>query len=190
MNTFTKTGALKFIQYVVSKGLVNANTGAGWKAAFSKIFEELGSDDSLDDIDIRSEVLRYNNRHPGVLSPDSLNQYEKRVFYVVQEFKKYLESPTAYKGILSRSTSSTKTVDKKALSDSKTVTTTASNPPATEVSQLKHITAAVTETSLMMPFPLRPTFLAQIIIPRDLSKDEATRLCTFIQALAQEPTTI
>lgn len=41
-----------------------------------------------------------------------------------------------------------------------------------------------TPTSLVLPFPLRPDFAAQIILPRDMTKAEADRLCAFIQALA------
>ena len=188
MHTFTKSGALQFIQYAIDKGLVNSNTGGGWRAAFGKILEEFGSDDLLTDIDVPSEVLRYNNRHPGALSPDSLNQYKKRVLLVIQEFKKYIDSPTTYKGVLNRLSSSGKQNGKKVTSDSKSLTLAASGSPVVETPTQKQVTSAVTETSLMMPFPLRPNFLAQIIIPRDLTKDEAARLCTFIQALAQEPT--
>lgn len=188
MHTFTKSGALQFIQYAIDKGLVNSNTGGGWRAAFGKILEEFGSDDLLTDIDVPSEVLRYNNRHPGALSPDSLNQYKKRVLLVIQEFKKYIDSPTTYKGVLNRPSSSNKQNGKKVTSDSKSLTLAPSDNPVVETPTQKQVTSAVTETSLMMPFPLRPNFLAQIIIPRDLTKDEAARLCTFIQALAQEPT--
>jgi hypothetical protein len=34
------------------------------------------------------------------------------------------------------------------------------------------------------PFPIRPKFLAQIVIPRDLTKEEADRLCAFVMSLA------
>ena len=190
MHTFTKSGALKFIQYAIDKGLVKSSTGVGWRSAFGRIFEDLAADGSLDDVDISSEVLRYNNRHPGVLSPDSLKQYEKRVIYVTQEFRKYLENPTGYKGVQGRPQSVSKVSAKKTVSDVKQIATPHASPTATEIVATKQITSAVTETSLMMPFPLRPSFLAQIIIPRDLSKDEANRLCNFIQALAHEPTTI
>jgi hypothetical protein len=43
-----------------------------------------------------------------------------------------------------------------------------------------------TDISLRLPFPLRPTFLAHVVIPRDLTKDEAKRLAMFIDALAHD----
>jgi hypothetical protein len=182
-----KTGMTEFIQYAIDKGLVNTNTGGGWRSACNKILEDFGPDDDLTNIDVPSEVLRYNNRHPGVLSPDSLNQYQKRVQYVMSEFGKYLANPTAYKGVATKPSNGKPQERKRA---APIPVADAGSPPLSppdHAVQAKHITSAVTETSLMMPFPLRPTFLAQVLIPRDLTKDEATRLCTFIQALAHDP---
>lgn len=44
--------------------------------------------------------------------------------------------------------------------------------------------SAVTPTSIVLPFPLRPDFAAQIVIPRDMTPAEAERLCTFVRTLA------
>lgn len=190
MHAMTKSGVMKFIDYTIAKGLVNSNTGVGWRGACNKILEEFGLDDDLSNIDIPSEVLRYNNRHPGVLSPDSLNQYQKRVVLVLSEFAKYLVNPTTYKGSASRTASNGKPGERKRPLEAKPISKAAAETSASNMEpaiQHKQITSAVTETSLMMPFPLRPTFLAQIVIPRDLTKDEAARLCNFIQALAHEP---
>lgn len=188
MDTLSKANLIKFIDYAINKGLVNSNTGGGWKAACNKILEEYGQDDDLSSVDVPSEVLRFNNRHPGLLSPDSLNQYQKRVLLVLNEFGKYSSSPTTYKGVLTRPATNGKPAEKR---KSELVKAAAEAPLAAATSDAqapssRHVTGAATETSLMMPFPLRPTFLAQIIIPRDLTKDEAARLCNFIQALAQE----
>ena len=37
--------------------------------------------------------------------------------------------------------------------------------------------------SLALPFPLRPGYMAQLIIPRDLTTADADRLCAFIRSL-------
>lgn len=183
MDSPTKANVLKFIDFQISKGLVNVNTGNARKAACNKLLEALGNDDDLTNVDVRSEVLKFNNRHPGQLSPDSLGTYEKRVTSTLNEFKKYREDPTGYKGVTGRQTSTNGKTDKKAKSSDATEITVIDMPPA---APKQMPTSAVTDTSLMMPFPLRPTFLAQLIIPRDLTKDEAARLCAFIQALAVE----
>lgn len=42
-------------------------------------------------------------------------------------------------------------------------------------------------TNLVLPFPLRPGYNAQIVIPADMTKEEADRLCAFVRALVIEP---
>ncbi len=42
-----------------------------------------------------------------------------------------------------------------------------------------------TATAYVLPFPMRADFLAQIIIPRDMTNEEADRLCTFIKVYAR-----
>lgn len=40
--------------------------------------------------------------------------------------------------------------------------------------------------SLALPFPMRGgRYVAQIVIPRDMTKDEADRLCVFVMSLAK-----
>lgn len=45
---------------------------------------------------------------------------------------------------------------------------------------------AITKTALVMPFPMRQNFNAQIIIPKDMTHEEAIRLCAFVMSLASE----
>jgi hypothetical protein len=39
-------------------------------------------------------------------------------------------------------------------------------------------------TAICYNFPLRPGYLAQAVLPRDLTKEEAARLCAFLMSLA------
>ena len=36
---------------------------------------------------------------------------------------------------------------------------------------------------LCMSYPLRPDYVAQVVVPRDMTTEEAQRLCAFVQAL-------
>lgn len=184
MEHFNKAGLLNFIDLNIEKGWVNSNTGGGWKAAVRKILEAVGPDDDLRQLDIKSEIHKYANKHPGVLSPDSLNQYEKRIALALDQFVKFKKDPTAYKPIGRAPTTTSKAPRKEKVvpgvspSNSDAVDSTHSAKP---------VTGMATDTSLAMPFPLRAGFLAQIVIPRDLNKDEAARLCAFIHTLALPP---
>jgi hypothetical protein len=41
-----------------------------------------------------------------------------------------------------------------------------------------------TDTSLCLPFPIRHGVLGQIVVPRDLTQQEADRLCSFVMQFA------
>jgi hypothetical protein len=191
MDKPTKNNVLKFVDYCMAKGLVNQHTGGGWKAACNKILEDYGPDDDVSGIDVPSEIIRFNNRHPGLLSPDSLGQYQARVKTVLGEFGKYLNSPTTYKGVSRAVPTNGKTADKRKTDTSKDKAVDAviiepARPALPATKPVNAVTGTVTDTSLVMPFPLRQTFLAQIVIPHDLTKAEAARLSNFIMALARE----
>lgn len=40
-------------------------------------------------------------------------------------------------------------------------------------------------TSICNSYPLRPGYMAQVVVPRDMTQLEADRLCAFIRAMAQ-----
>ncbi|CAN7725451.1 hypothetical protein LJR290_006165 [Variovorax sp. LjRoot290] len=185
MQELNKTNLLWFIGYAIEKGLVNSNTGGSWKAAINKILEDVGPEDDLIAIDVPSEVLRFNNRHPGALSPDSLRQYQNRVANAIAEFAKYQSDPTKYKGVIGRP-ALPKALEALKKNNGKLPPLLPPLPELPPAEPPQHKLSAVTESSLMMPFPLRPNFLVQIIVPRDMTKDEAARLCTFIAALGHD----
>ena len=179
----TKDKVLTFIDFLIAKGLMNSNSGGAWKSAVGRILEDYAPDADLSDVDVPSEIVRYNNRHPNKLSPDSLQTYQRRVQQVLSEFAKYQASPTTYKGAASRPITSNGKAEKRRPQPGDVVIEV---PPGQIGVQGHAPTARVTDTSLAMPFPLRQNFLAQLVIPRDMTKDEANRLCAFIQALAQD----
>lgn len=187
MTTTTKAEVLAFITYAIDKGLVNSNTGGGWRSATSKILEDFGDDDDVSEVDVPSEVLRYHNRHPGQLSPDSLNQYQKRVITVLAECAKYTNNPQTYKGVL-RGPTGLKS-DAGAKKDGKKAAVKQLPAPestATPTHEPQNRLPAATETSLMVPFALRSNFVVQFVIPRDLTSAEAKRLCNVITAYGHD----
>lgn len=185
--TYTKTEFLQFLDMLVQKGWVNYNTGAGWKAAANKILQDVDPDHDVREIDVRSAVLRYHNLHPGDLAPESLKRYEQRVGVGIEQFVKWTTDPTNYKAPSRGLPNGSKPEPKKA-KRTEPMAVPAASPSKQDdhVIARKPVVSAATETSLVLPFPLRPGFLAQVVIPRDLTKDEAARLCNFIQALGHD----
>ena len=198
MDVLSKVGLIAFADMMTTKGWINPNTGAGYKAALNKILGHVADDENVRSLDVKTLILRYNNLHPGELSPASLKQYEKRVSLMIAYFISWKEDPTNFKPPARQlagekpekvsKPSKSSTPEPKRVSSSLAVVAMAPDAQkASENEQQQRANGANwggTTPNLSLPFPIRPDYLAQIVIPRDMTKDEATRLCTFIQALA------
>lgn len=201
MSTFTKAELMKFLDMVIAKGWVNTNTGNSWRAAVKKILGDLPDDADVREVDLKTELLRYNNLNPGQLAPDSLRVYEKRAGIGIQQFILYQTDASKYKppgrGLNGAKTEKAERAPAQAKPKDATSGSTATSSRA-EVpaaghggghGQMRPMTGTATgfasDLNLAMPFPLRPNYLAQVVIPRDMTKEEAQRLCAFIMALAQ-----
>ena len=189
MENFSKRGLMEFLETSIQKGRINANTGAGVRAACRKVLEQVGADEDIRQVDVKAAVVQYSNRHPGELSAESLRVYESRVRGAIGNFAQFVTDPTGYKlpgkGVSQKPRRAAVHKD----GNNKAMALEGSKPGVDHhaVTPQVPIRAATTETSLALPFPLRPTFLAQIVIPRDLTKDEARRLAVFIDSLAHDP---
>src|SRR5882757_8087220 len=95
---FSKNSFDTFLDISLNKGLANPHTAGGWKAAAAKILEDAPGTADVRTIDIKTAIRRYNNGHPGVLSPASLSAYEKRLAVAIAEFTKFTKDPSGYKG--------------------------------------------------------------------------------------------
>ena len=148
----------------------------------TKILEGLSPNEEEDvrTIDVPRAVRRYNNKHPGVLSPRSLAEYQRRVQALIGEFEKYHADPTSYAGI-GREVNGTpkKSAEKKAKPRRRREAEPAGEPTRTREE-------APRMAAISLDFPLRTDFLAQVVVPRDLKAEEARRLCAFVMTLAAD----
>jgi hypothetical protein len=183
-----------FMQFISDKGMVNANTAGGLRAAVSQILHDVQPGDDVSQIDVRQAVLRYNNKFPGKLSPDSLRRYEQRVKTVIEQFQQWKADPTSYRGY-GRGIVSGKATEGKAKPKKRETTIQAVHdgaPAASSSLALQGHPPSVSigimrPSGLVVPFPLRSDFVAEVRIPQNLSIDEAKRLSTFILALGHDP---
>lgn len=191
MAVTTKADVLRYLDTAALKGLLNVHTANGWKAATRRILENVADEDDVSEFDVPGAVFQFNNRHPGLMAPESLRQYEIRVGRAIKEAQLYQSDPARYKAPVAAQASKPRKVvpDKEAPKDKRADMVVTSPEGETLLVEMKthQQQRFATDVSLALPFPLRPGFLAQIVIPRDLSKPEADRLCAFIQALAQAP---
>jgi hypothetical protein len=176
---FSKSALKTYLDTAQAQGLVNQNTLAGWKSAQTKILEDVPDTTDVRTIDLKTQIRRYNNSHPGVLSPASLQAYEKRLAVVIEEFTKYQTDPAAYKGRGRNPTASANAVKK---ADTKIT-------PKTGVASIQESpdSIVVVTSGLSLEFPMRNDFLAQVVVPRNMTHAEAVRFTRFIMTLAQDP---
>lgn len=178
---FSKNALMKFLDTVVAKGLMNANTAGGLKAACSRILDDLADTDDVRGVDVNTAVVRYNNRNPGALSPNSLAEYQRRVSRAISDFVSWVENPASFKP---RARGASGKNGRKAENTvGQRATATHSDMPVHTV----HVaSSAPTSTGLPLSYPLRSDFLAQVVIPRDLTSEEARRLGAFLLTLAAD----
>ncbi|MDO9507628.1 hypothetical protein [Hydrogenophaga sp.] len=190
MNDPTKASLIQFLDMMINNGWVNSATGGAMRTATKKILSVVADDANVHEVDVATALRQYNNLHPGELSPDSLRVYESRVTRAIRQFEEYKEDPKSFKPSGRPPTNGKPAKQNGDAGKKKAAQATPDAAPsnsmrgAAAVSSSAHA-AFATDLNLALPFPLRPNYLAQVVIPRDLTKDEATRLCAFIQALAQ-----
>ncbi|MBE7422139.1 MAG: hypothetical protein HS110_06855 [Zoogloeaceae bacterium] len=177
---YSKGALLKFLDTVVAKGLMNTNTAGGLKAACLRILDDLADADDVRKVDVNTAVIRYNNRNPGILSPNSLAEYQRRVARAIADFVSWTEDPIAFKP-RTRGASGKNGGKTENPSSRRTAAAPREEPTTVHVSPM---VAAM--PGLSLNYPLRQDFLAHVVIPRDLTVEEARRLGAFLLTLAAD----
>lgn len=185
-DTYSKQELIKFINFTIEKDLVKYQTARGWRSAVAKLLSDLSDAENADvrKVDIELAVHRTANRSSDTISPSSLKTYQSRVRTAIEEFLSWRQDPASYKlrGLNKQNGNSKKVNHTKSQSS-------ASSSDAGSVSRSKperDMKEAAPSNGLSLSFPLRPDFLAQIVIPRDLSVTEARRLGAFILTLSSD----
>jgi hypothetical protein len=168
---YSREALARFIEFVVEKGLVNSSTAQGWRVATGKVLEELSPEARADvrRIDVDAVFRAFLNRHPGRLSPVSVGEYRRRVGRAIEEFVKWVESPGSY-GSRSAWPSRGDTRPRR----------------AAPVPRGRERQEEPSAAGIALDYPLRPGFLAQVTVPRDLTVDEARRMGAFLLTLAPD----
>ena len=171
---YSREALARFIDFVVDKGLVNSSTAQGWRVATGKVLEDLSPEAMADvrSIDVDGVFRAFLNRHPGRLSPVSVGEYRRRVGRAIEEFVKWVEDPGGYGA---RSATWQGRGDGRARGRV--------SPPSRE---RDHRPEPAPASGIALSYPLRPGFLAQVMVPRDLTVDEARRMGAFLLTLAPD----
>src|SRR5512138_1931998 len=184
---YSRAALARFIEFVVAKGLVHPATAQGWRVATTKVLEELSPGERADvrTIDVEATFKQFLNRYPGRLSPASVGEYRRRVGRAIEEFVRWMENPGGYTFEASRGA---RPGSRRSLAAAGTgeaprriaspagVPSRGSEPGSPAVATAGVAGAPVAIPGMALDYPLRADTLARVVVPRDLTVDEARRM--------------
>lgn len=175
----TAKALLEFLDQAAEKGWLNKNTAAGYRAACQRILEiEDGWEDvdvaalDVDDIFQRFLTLKGNDYSPG-----SLQTYKSRFRTALETFLERAKDPSAWKA---------PATIRRRQGESKAQQTDRKARTQEGAAQRRPTEPSAKDGMISYPFPLRQDIDAQLVLPRDLTPEEARRLVAFVNALAIE----
>jgi len=172
---YSRAALARFIEFVVEKGLVHPATAQGWRVATSKVLEEVGPPGAEDvrQIDVDATFRAFLNRNPGRLSPASVGEYRRRVSRAIEEFVRWVEDPGSY---------AFRPAGRPPKSESRV--RSAPESPVERTARPRESSSAPGPAGIALEYPLRADRSAQVVVPRDLTVDEARRMGAFLVTLA------
>jgi hypothetical protein len=184
---YSRAALARFIEFVVEKNLVHPATAQGWRVATTKVLEELPAEGTADvrRIDVDATFRTFLHRNPGRLSPASVGEYRRRVGRAIEDFVRWVEDPGAY---AFRGAPRPPRAEPRRRPDSAgergASAPRSGGSPEPARSAGPSAGAGIQATDISLEYPLRPDQLAQVVVPRDLTVEEARRMGAFLVTLA------
>jgi hypothetical protein len=177
----TGKGLVEFLEHAAKRGMLNGNTAGGLRAASREVLTAVEPQGweavDLQTIDIEDFASRFERLRAGKFKPDSLLVYKSRFRNAVAMYLAYLKAPSTWKYKAERPAAA-----RKKPTGGPTGKTDQSDPLA-QASETR-----ARSGSLEYPFPLRQGLVVKLHLPADLTRPEAKRLASFIDALAVDST--
>ena len=186
MTKYSSEDVLRFLDYLITKGLVNKETASARKIACGKVFEVLDADERADiqGLDLMLVMHRFNNLHGSRYTPKSLGVYRSRVSKSLEEFARYKENPATFRpgAIHMRPKVNGTTNGKKMIREDSSAVDVL--PSSEDVSRGVSETPNTKTQTIDVPVALRPDIVVIIRgLPVDLKSSEAKKISNVIVAM-------
>lgn len=171
----------EFWDYVIQKGLMKKNTAVSRKLASLKVLDALDASEKQDlrTLDREAVFTRFENISGKQYSPESLTVYRSRFNTGLNEFLKYLDSPSDYRP------GRVKTNGKPKKETIRPRKTTEREKQVATRRESENQESNLPIENLTLPIPLRQGVVVKIFgLPSDLSEDEAKKISGIISAYA------
>lgn len=183
---YTGAGMIAFLDTAAAKGWFNINSAKALKTASTKILSVEGGWEDVDlrSLDVDSLLERFRNLKHNEYNDETMRIYKTRFTQAIRMYVGRLDNDPNWKsyGPGSRAASTGPSNGKKKPAK----TTSAILESVEESADSGQGSAPVVKVGLMeFPFPLRENLDVFLRLPRDLTKDEGSRLCGFIGSLAR-----
>jgi hypothetical protein len=181
---YSRAALARFVEFVVDKGLVHPSTAQGWRVATAKVLDELPASEVEDvrRVEVETTFRDFLNRNPGRLSPASVGEYRRRVGRAIEEFVRWVEDPGAYAFRAAPRAARPEPRRRREAASAVDRGARVGRPETTAREPAGLVRASGPDISL--DYPLRPDLLAQVVVPRDLTVEEARRMGAFLVTLA------
>ncbi|MDQ3138007.1 MAG: hypothetical protein M3Q93_10540 [Gemmatimonadota bacterium] len=182
---YSRAALARFVEFVVGKNLVNPATAQGWRVATTKVLEGIPAEGAADvrRIDVEATFRAFLHRSPGRLAPASVGEYRRRVARAIEEFVRWVEDPGGYafRGAYRPGKAESRRPGRSIAEAPDTPPRPADGLPPRRTSSVAN---GARDMGIALDYPLRPDLLAQVIVPRDLTVEEARRMGAFLVTLA------
>lgn len=175
----TAKSLLEFLDRAAEKGWLNKNTAAGYRAACQRILEIENDWEEVDlsALDVDDILQRFVTLKGKDYSPGSLQTYKSRFRTALETFLDWAQDPSAWKP---------PTTARRRQTDPKPLKTDQSRDAPASATRRRSKAPMVEDGMISYPFPLRKDVDVELVLPRDLTPEEAKRLVAFVNALAIE----
>ena len=162
--------------WAAEKGVMNRNTAAGLRAACVQVLGVLDNPEQQDisNLDIEDLLTRFQNLRKQNFKPQVLEAYKRRFRNAVKSYKEYLDNPGTWRPA---------NQEKSGASERRRRSSNTIEPAAVISGSPRSHPAPVDGTSEEYRLPLRPSVMARLILPVDLTREEATRIKVFVDML-------
>ena len=161
--------------WAANKGLMNRNIAGGLRSACSRILEVLGEGWEQIDItalDVEETLVRFQNLKKKDFRPQVLEEYKQRFRKAVRSYLDYLANPGGWKPTAQERPTTAHRNGRTA----KSATVSAQPLAPQAVNRLG-------SDEVEYPFPLRSGIMARLILPKDLTREDVSRLSAFMDML-------
>ena len=179
----TGAGLLAFITYLIEKNEMVAATASALRTGCAKV---LSIEDDPADVDLRTAdvddiVRRFRNRWRSEIKEKSLDQYDQRFRQAVTMYRKWLDNDPDWRP--KHRPASGPSASPKKSEDTATIGHRGSGKPSSDKGSVVH-EAPTPPGMVTYPIVIRPGVKGTIMLPENLTKKEAQRVATFVNALA------